>query len=476
MTTSTTTLEDEATSAFFHWKIGGRPFPEHLREHLNSAQRAELDAAGKPKAVAPTDATDSVPRLENERADYIDNLAELITVGTKLPFNFARETFKMLFLASLPERRPVLPWFPRLHTREYVILVSNKPGDGKGETFRRCQRTLERVVNEHNEPIFDVEFIKGSSLGSPQWSCVMLGGKRESAKAKPTEKPKKEKLIVTALRASHGRVVYYDEGKMLFQHDAVGKGAERGLLTMFTSLFESNEHAMGSFSNGKAEVKNANASLMLHFTRDGFDRCFTGSGASRDGFLSRCVIVSDGPNAAPPRWPVVDSSRVQELMAKVQECRLRTDLPEDPDAKAAAEQFVASLTEQDGLYASRLQFLFTQDLFCRALFSPEGRITAGAVERAIAWTKHQLLTRQAVWPPDTSADPRERMYHALVGAFKKYGRLTTSKAMDYGHAHRPNSGGVIVFNQVLLNMKAAGLIEQDGTSKKGRPVWKWVGD
>jgi hypothetical protein len=166
---------------------------------------------------------------------------------------------------------------------------------------------------------------------------------------------------------------------------------------------------------------------------------------------------------------------VQELIRRVQECRQRIELSEDPDAKAATEQFVEHLNRQDGLYAARLQFLFTQDLYARALFSPEGRITIGAVNRAIAWTEHQLQTREALWPPDTSADPRERMYHALEAAFKKHHSLSTRKAMGFGNVHRPNSGGIVVFNQVLHSMRAAGLIEVAGKTRGGRPVWQWVG-
>jgi hypothetical protein len=422
-------------------------------------------------------APDSVPRLEIERTDYIDMLAETVTAGTKLPFNFARETFKMLFLAALPETRPTLTWFHTLHTREYVILVSEKPGDGKGETFRRCQRTVERAVNEYGAPLFDIKFIKGSSLGSPQWACVELGGERESSKRIVNQKKPSINVSISKVSDTNGRIVYYDEGKMLFQHDSVGKGAERGLLTMFTSLFESNEHSMGSFSNGRAEVKNANTSLMLHFTRDGFDRCFTGSGASRDGFLSRCVIVADSPNPTQSEWARVESGVVQDLVNRVQECLRRTEMPEDNNAQAVRRDFTSQyLQTQDPLYSARLQFLFTQDLYARAIFSPEARITADAVERAIAWTKHQMLTRKAMWPPDTSADPRERMYHALVSAFKKHQRLSTTDAMKFGNVRRPGSGGVIVFNQVLNSMKVSGEIAEAGKNRKGRPLWQWVGE
>src|SRR5712692_3666019 len=82
---------------------------------------------------------DSVKRLEIDRVDYIDFLAQELTDGTKLPFSFARETLKLMLLAALPKKRPALPWFHTLHPRQYVVLVSDKPGTGKGETWRRAR-------------------------------------------------------------------------------------------------------------------------------------------------------------------------------------------------------------------------------------------------------------------------------------------------------------------------------------------------
>src|SRR5262249_2264164 len=152
------------------------------------------------------------------------------------------------------------------------ILVSSGPGEGKGESFRRVKATIDKARPDGPE----LEFIQGDSLGSPQWACVAFGGDREKAKVTVG---KTEPHVIVKLNTGPPRIVHYDEGKRLVQQDSVGKN-ERGLITMFTSLFESNAHSMGSFQNGSAKVDHANVSLLLHFTETGFESAFTGVGAT----------------------------------------------------------------------------------------------------------------------------------------------------------------------------------------------------
>lgn len=440
-------------------------------EVIVGSGKSEPEAIDEVKVEFPPD---SVQRLDIDRADYIDFLAHELTDGTKLPFSFARETLKLMLLGALPKSRPALPWFHTLHSRQYVVLVSEKPGTGKGETWRRARATMEKA-----DGAFSLQFINGDSLGSPQWACVALGGERQSAKkiepklTKPQPQTKKMPGIQVEI-GPNGRVVFYDEGRKLFQQDSVGKGQDRGLLTMFTSLFESNRHATGSFANGVAEVTDANTSLMLHFTRDGFDKCFTGSGATRDGFLSRCSIVSDYGNEAPPDWKLVNTARVRELVEALKGCLIRADLPEEEAAKQARHEYLRFLQKQDPLYASRLQFLFTQDLYVRALFCPVGRITAETVRRAIEWTQHQLLTRQALWPMDTSSDKFERMYQALRAAYRKHKTLSLADARKFGNVARTGSGGITVFNMVHANMLRSGELEPAGVNRKNKPRFAWA--
>jgi len=98
------------------------------------------------------------------------------------------------------------------------------------------------------------------------------------------------------------------------------------------------------------------------------------------------------------------------------------------------------------------------------------------VRRAIEWTQHQLLTRQALWPLDTSSDKYERMYHALQGAYRKHNKLSMSDARKLANVGRAGSGGITVFNMVHANMVKGGELEFVGMNRKKKQVFAWTGD
>jgi len=402
------------------------------------------------------------PHLAPSRRDYLDEVAEELTQGTKLPFNFARENLKMLVLAALPKfGRPALPWFPKLHTREYLVLISESPGAGKGETFRRVQQTAARSEQEGRP--WDLEFVDGNTLGSPQWACVVFGGER----SKDPIKVRKPGIVVDI--GPNGRIVHYDEGRKLMQQDATGK-TERGLLTMFTSLFESNTHAMGSFAHGSAAVSDANVSLSMHFTRAGFDSVFTGSGATSGGFLSRCVLVVEDGQPIKGDWRKVSSERVKELIGYILDCRARKVLLQEEGVDAIRQKVMDEIAQADPLHAARLPFLFAQDLYARGMFSKEGVITVGAAWRAGDWVRHQMQLRHTIW--------YERMGLALRKAFlKSPNRQRTLKQMkDAAHVYRAGSGGIGVFNATVKQLLTAGEIKAIAKTHAGTPIYGWEGE
>jgi hypothetical protein len=404
------------------------------------------------------------PRLELERVDYIDLLADELTKGTPLPFAYARETLKLLLLAGVYEP-PILPWFKTLHLRQYVILLSDEPGIGKGETWRRCTATLEKAS-------IPSQFIDGDSLGSPEFAVIRFGGQVDKQRKQSTVDLATPKIggIVTQITKPRN-IVFYDEGKKLAQKNQAAGSS--GLITMYTKLFDGNRHSTGSFRNGYAVVQQANVSLMLHFVREAFELTFAGTGVTADGFLSRCTFIVDYRNPLEGDWRIVDSVRVAGLIEKIRECmkRTTTDLEIAPEVAALRVAFLNELRQLEPKFRSRLEFLFNQDLLVRSLFSAEGRMDAGAVDRAARWTRHQYQTRRIIYPLDVSPDKREQMSTTLRNAFLNHGPLTRAQGMRYGNVARIGSGGYTIFAQVWGAMALA-LV---GKTQRGTPLY-WPPD
>jgi len=395
-------------------------------------------------------------RLEIERTDYIDVLADELTKGTPLPFSYARETLKMLLLAGVPSL-PLLPWYKTLHPRQYIILLSDEPGVGKGETWRRCVATLEKAAFPQE---FTYEMIDGDGLGSPEYSVVRFGGEVKKHGKEPTHEPH-----IAVQITSPRNVVYYDEGKKLALKDQAAGSS--GLVTMYTKLFDSNRHAMGSIKNGTAVVLQANVSLMLHFVREAFDLTFAGTGVTADGFLSRCTFVADYRTPLLGDWRIVDSAAVADLMEHIRQCMKRATVEIAPGVERQRTRFVNEMRQWEPKFRSRLEFLFNQDLLARGLFSPNGRIDDDTVDRAAKWTRHQYETRMCVYPLDASPDKREQMGMVLRNALEKHSSLTRTQLMKFRNVNRLGSGGYTVFSQVFLAM---GLV-QIGKTRKGAPLY-----
>lgn len=367
-------------------------------------------------------------RLDLPKTDYLDMLAEEITIGTQLPFSYARETFKMLLLACVP-KLPTFPWFRQLHSRQYVVLLSDEPGVGKGETWRRCTKTLERSGFPQD---YVYQTISGAQLGSPEYAVKKFGAEISRGT------PKEPGIVIQIVRPKP--IVHYDEGKQLAQKDA-DRG---GLVTMFTSLFDSNEHSFGSFKNGEGHIRDANVSLMLHFVQDAFDLTFNGTGVTTDGFLSRCTFVLDRRNIVSGHWRNPDSQNVERLMTEIRACMTKEI---DPSALAKRHaECVNEIRTWEKKLSGRLEFLFTQDLMARVLFAPSPN--PEAVDLAFKWTKHQYETRRVVYPIDVSKNKAEQMGFLIRTAFEKHGPMTKAKVQDRVNVRRIGSGGWTVFKQV----------------------------
>lgn len=294
------------------------------------------------------------------------------------------------------------------------------------------------------------------------------------AKEQAVEVYGSKKMFAVSLRPlTVANLVNYDEGAKLFQKDNAGEGG-RGLVTMFTSMYGENKHTAGSLHNGTWVVVGANVSLLLAFTGESFYKALTGSGNIKDGFLSRCTIVADYRNPVEGDWPAVDQERVKELVGRLIECQSRKELPEDTDATAARHVFLKHAAGLDPNYSARVVSLFTQDLYARSLFSPEGRVTVQAVERARKWAEHQYLTRQVLWPPDVSKDKVETMTALLRRAYEKHTRLSHTQAKRIANVGRPGSGGEHVYFMAHRALVNTGTIFIAGKNRKGKDLFEYA--
>ena len=457
----------------------------HVREYLERTA-ADLKVLIPAKIELPSR---DVGRLELGGADYIDKLAAELTDGTPLPPSFVRETVKVFCLALLPESRPVLPFFKTLHTRQYLTLLSDA-GTGKGESHRRVHATFEKARREHKdwEELKCLEPIDGSTIGSPEYGVVCLGGFREERK---TNRPAEQKQHPTpdssaipaedipwASATQKRRIVYYDEGKLLIQKDSSGTRTGNGIIQLYTKLFENNQHATGSFKNGSAQVLDANVSMCVHFVRSEFERTLSGSGATSDGYLSRCTLVLDQRTPVEGDWRNVDSGRVRELIRHIRDCSRRHDLTLPPDADRARLKFVRTIRSWDRKFAARLEFLFVQDLYARGMFSLTGEIGLEEVQHAAAWTEHQYRTRMACWPLDLSPDKREQSGALILGALENHrGKpLSRNQLASLTNARRVGSGGFEVFNRALQALMVAGEVEIAGHTRKKTPLFRLAED
>jgi hypothetical protein len=68
--------------------------------------------------------------------DYADMLADIITIGTPIPRGFARETLKLTLLSLLEEDWPRPAWYKQLHTRQYLIMLSDTSNSKAGKSCR----------------------------------------------------------------------------------------------------------------------------------------------------------------------------------------------------------------------------------------------------------------------------------------------------------------------------------------------------
>lgn len=387
--------------------------------------------------------------------DLIGELTRLLTLGTFIPPQFARQNIKVA-LGHILDGRLGFPGQPRLHMRRYSFLVG-PPESGKGESWLRSnmqdQGALDGTLTFHL-----INRIDGTGFGSGQYMSKYL-----------TKQP--------------NTICYFDEGRSLFEQ-AEMKGST--LESVFLALFEGNSVSQGSFKNGETHAENVHLSLAGGFTQDSFRAAFGGRGSRGSGFLSRCELAAGVRTPVSGRWPELDFNAIQSVVAKIQE---RIDalgprvggvqpfIPgEESDAKLACENFEKWVQEQSRDQVARLIPHFRRDLILRTFFGDKV-ITLNTVERSIAWAKDQLELRKCLWPDDRGG-PVEVFERRILEVLRNADRPMSDRDISTKcHVNREGSGGREAYHRAIKSLRDGSReIEVQGQNRNKQPMYGIVVD
>lgn len=392
--------------------------------------------------------------------DFIGELTHCLGDGTPLPPQFIREQIKTA-LGAIINGRVGYPNQKDMHTRQYNINISNYPGSGKSESWKRVgdyNGHLRGVLDENK-----IEAINGGLFGSGQYMVRVLEA--------------------SVSNGSRGQLAYFDEIVEAFQKTKQeGSTLEAGFLT----LYDSNSIATGSFKNKQFQADNVHLSFSGNTTREGFERSFEGRGCVGSGFLSRCVLTYADRLAHEGDWAETNVARAQEIVRLLHDCipSIPTGgtglfdgpliLEEDPEAKEARLAFQRMLADPALLrFSARLEFHTKRDALLRAVFSKERRITKEHMEKTIKWGWHQLELRQLLWPEDAGSVV-EIMERKILNVLQKYGPQSNRDLIRRCNVNRPRSGGHEVFGRALRALVFNSVIHVVEQTRKLTPVYALV--
>ena len=398
----------------------------------------------------------TIPTLETNTmdGDYIGDMAHSLTDGTFIPLGFGRATLKTILGAVLDDKIG-FPGEEFIHMRHWNALVSARPEAGKGEIWKRISQIL-------TEPIiktYGLELPKSGFFSSGEHAIKTLSLKDGTTPNNP------------------GRhLAYFDEMKGLFE-----KGSNLGstLFSRLLELYEQKSGGVGSLTHNTATFENVSLSMTGGFTLSGFNDTISGKGVGGDGFLSRMVLEYSDAIELEGDWLPIDTTRLNQALKGIRESlqwvyqsceEIKEDaisrfIPlEDDDAKAERFEFQKWLNQQKKIieketpgaaYASRIESHFKRDLLLRVIFTYDKRITKELVKKSVAWAKHQLLLRQALWPIDRGNDV-EKAEKRIMKAIREHGPLSKPNIQKWSSAE---NNGFNSWNPAWNNLLKSGIIE-----------------
>jgi len=112
-----------------------------------------------------------------------------------------------------------------------------------------------------------------------------------------------------------------------------------------------------------------------------------------------------------------------------------------------------------------------RDELFRVLFNRRGfEITAEMARRSVEWSRNQLENRIALFPEDAGS-PTEVMERIIVKTVRAKGRASLRELKRACHVDRAGSGGIETFNRALRALLFGRELKQDGTTRKGMPMY-----
>jgi hypothetical protein len=403
----------------------------------------------------PDDASEIIPAypMDTIDGDLIGELTHVLSDGTFIPPQFVRETIKVT-LGAIVDGYVGFPNHADLHMRAYLQLVSPHPQAGKGESFKRtiAQGTgfLHDLLKMHGVTLLD-----GGLFGSREYMAKVL-----------TEAP------------THRSIVNFDEMSSVWEKDRQsGSTLEQG----FLSLHEGMSLAHGSFKNGTHAADDLRFSCIGGLTIPSFRVSYTGKGSGGSGHLTRCTHQLSDRRPWEGDWLPIDAKKAHRIIADLEALLAKivnTDgvfIPtETQEAKQIRLDYFKFLDAQDPRYISRLKEQMKRDELFRALFGGDGfELNAEMARRSVTWCENQLQNRIALFPEDAGS-PVEIMEHIIIKTVRAKGRASLTALKDACHVYRAGSGGIETFNRALRGLVFGREIKQDGTTRKGAPMYVLV--
>jgi hypothetical protein len=375
--------------------------------------------------------------------DYIADLTHALTDGTPVPPQFVREEIN-LSICAMADQRLSYPSHPNLVARRYLAANSERAQNGKGESWERVggrDGALRFFLD--TEP---VKVVNGSRVGSGQFLAKLL---EENSRM----------------------LVVWDEASQLFQQAGQQNST---LLSALKTLFESNSHWSGSFTNKQHGSDDAHLSVLLQSTRKVFVQGFSVRGGIGDGLLSRFIFAYANAWPVMPEWVQRDYARERALAEKIVALIPKTISAPGIDAAAreCMNEFAHEMNNPDRPFPDHTPRLLEHtkvDVLMRAVFSGSPTITLEQVERSIAWGRYQLRLRLEFWPAD-ARDAIAAMIQTLLRRLRK-GNATARELRKAANVDR--EGNHETFNRALsaLTRSGDGEVITVGKTRKGRPVY-----